>query len=284
MTVDIRQEVSQATGPVPAVLPPPRAARWVAWANAWLAGIVSADAVTDGIVGDDWRHRVHLSRTDDDRGDASVALAIGRWRQQGITRWRLVLPVPGDPRGLPGPTAVNAAAMEAGEIAVGVGIPGRGVQQVSVIPRWLHNPPDVDVQWQALFGATESQLWDRLTVRDAGRELGEAITATITTLDRVAAERWRAELSGWLTELRRRPDPGLLPPTYSPDATLLLTQAQRIRSIVTVTEIDREGAVSASALRERSVALRSLDGAARRAVVTAINEGLDRGGADRAGS
>src|SRR5690349_160116 len=89
-----------------------RSTRFVAWVRAWRAGLVPFDDLADEIAEDE----EHL-----------VADAPGTWTDvplgQGLPIFaklrpddiRLVLPVPGDPRGLPGPGPLTGAALLAGE-------------------------------------------------------------------------------------------------------------------------------------------------------------------------
>ncbi len=97
-----------------------RSSRFVAWVRAWRAGLVPFDEVADEIAADE----EHL-----------VADAPGTWTdvplaRRAARRWpstapddiRLVLPAPGDPRGLPGPGDFSGAALLAGEAVVTAGL------------------------------------------------------------------------------------------------------------------------------------------------------------------
>ena len=83
------------------------------WGTAWLRGHVVSEQMVDGVVGDD---AVHLVAGDD--GAEPLVLALGRLRGLGATGFGLALPVAGDPLGLGGPPAFNAAALGAGEAVV----------------------------------------------------------------------------------------------------------------------------------------------------------------------
>ncbi|MFC6897137.1 hypothetical protein ACFQGX_17260 [Nonomuraea dietziae] len=83
----------------------------VAWGNAWLSGHVGLDEAVDQVE--------KLS------GPALVgSLPLRRYlaelRVDGLSELRLALPAPGDPLGLSGPPAFNAAALEAGEAVIAV--------------------------------------------------------------------------------------------------------------------------------------------------------------------
>src|SRR5882757_6093749 len=89
-----------------------RSTRFVTWVRAWRAGLVPYDEVAAEIAGDE----EHL-----------VADAPGTWTEVPLgdvlstfaklhpDEIRLVLPAPGDPRGLPGPGPFTGAALIAGE-------------------------------------------------------------------------------------------------------------------------------------------------------------------------
>src|SRR2546423_4962353 len=95
-----------------ATLPVRRSSRFVAWVRAWRAGLVPYDDVADEVADDE----EHL-----------VADAPGTWTDvplnQGVAALsklhpdevRLVMPAPGDPRGLPGPGPFTGAALVTGE-------------------------------------------------------------------------------------------------------------------------------------------------------------------------
>src|SRR3954454_7558691 len=90
-----------------------RAARLVAWGNAWLAGLVGLDELLDVVQRGD---EPHLVVNELEGGEPTpLALALGQLRSSGATRFQLALPVPGDVSSLPGPATVNRLALEAGE-------------------------------------------------------------------------------------------------------------------------------------------------------------------------
>ena len=74
------------------------AGRFAVWATAWLNGRASYDDALDALHGDSAHRVTGLPGT-----DAAVPLgwALAALRGLGERRFRLVLPVPGDVRGLP---------------------------------------------------------------------------------------------------------------------------------------------------------------------------------------
>src|SRR5215471_5700759 len=89
-----------------------RSARFVTWARAWRAGTVSYDDVADETEGDEEHLVADAPDTWTDVPLREGVRALSRLHPDEI---RLVLPVPGDPRGLPGPGPFTAAALEARE-------------------------------------------------------------------------------------------------------------------------------------------------------------------------
>lgn len=87
-----------------------------AWATAWLRGRVSYDDVIDALVIDSDHRVVGLDASAD---PVPLGWALAGWRERGERRIRAALPVPGDPRGLPGPGPLTTAALLAGQAAFG---------------------------------------------------------------------------------------------------------------------------------------------------------------------
>ena len=77
-----------------------RSARFVAWVRAWRAGLVPCDDAAAEITGDE-EHMV--SDVPGTWTDVSLADAMPSLSKLHPDEVRLVLPAPGDPRGLPGP-------------------------------------------------------------------------------------------------------------------------------------------------------------------------------------
>jgi hypothetical protein len=92
------------------------AGRFAVWATAWLCGRAPYDDALDALTGDT-AHRVSgLPDTDE---AVPLGWALTALRGLGERRFRLVLPVPGDVRGLPAVPGLAALALEAGQAAVG---------------------------------------------------------------------------------------------------------------------------------------------------------------------
>jgi hypothetical protein len=90
-----------------------------AWGTAFLAGRTGFDQVVATVTGGDLPHRV--VGLPGAPGEVPLGWALTAWRDLGTAALRAVLPVPGDPRGLPGPGPFATAAMAAGEAVHAVG-------------------------------------------------------------------------------------------------------------------------------------------------------------------
>jgi hypothetical protein len=261
--------MSPATGA--ATLSARRSSRFVAWVRAWRAGLVPYDEVADEIAAGE-EHLVADAPgawTDIPLRDALSALS-----KLSPDEIRLVLPAPGDPRGLPGPGAFAGAALLAGEAVVardlGV-IPevrnhtsGSGVTFETVLWRVYPLPADLPPAGLTEPGAAEAES-------DLATALAEA-TAALTRLD---VAQWRPELAGALAALRR-PDSGTdLPPGFDPRARRLFARASVLDRVLALAEhVAPGGAVNGYEVQQRDAALRPLTVACRRALVAACNAPL----------
>ena len=265
-----------------AIAPTRRSARFVTWARAWRAGTVSYDDVADETAGDE----EHLVA--DAPGawtDIPLREAIGSLSRLHPDEIRLVLPAPGDPRGLPGPGPFTMAALEAGEgiLASGLGLVPEvrthtsGSGDTFEIVIWQAFPlPDVaggpDAGGLGAGGLGAGEASPAEAESDLSAALAEA-TAALTRLD-VAA--WRPELAGALAALRR-PDNGTdLPPGFSPRARRLFARASVLdRMLALAGEVAPGGAINGFEAQQRDAALRPLTVACRRALVAACNSPLE---------
>src|SRR4051812_18473653 len=91
-----------------------RSTRFVAWVRAWRAGLVPLDELADEIAADEEHLVADAPGT---WTDVSLSQALPMFAKVHPDDIRLVLPAPGDPRGLPGPAApdLTGAALLAGE-------------------------------------------------------------------------------------------------------------------------------------------------------------------------
>jgi hypothetical protein len=235
----------------------PLALRTAWWATAWLRGHVVTDLLLDAVIGDDATHVVAgLGTLGLGPADAAETLVAGlaRVRAEGASGFGVALPVEGDPVGLGGPPAFNAAAMEAG-------------QAVVVSGAWLGLVPvrvGAAVTWQA-HRAERRQLPD---VGEADRVLRRELAGAAEALARLDVARWRPEAADRLLNLRHRPRL-VPPPGVPPRCAELAARALQAAEIVDLALEDDGGAVSAAEISARREALVPLDRAARHALVAA---------------
>ena len=222
------------------------------WGTTWLRGRVVPDLLLDAVIGDEATHAV----APDGPGVAAQGLLVGlaRLRAAGATSFGLALPVEGDPTGLGGPAAFNAAALEAGEAVVVAGADvGLVPQAVGAATTWVALP------------AARRPLPD---VGEADRTLRLALLETAEALAALDVARWRPEVADRLMNLRHRP--GLVAPDGVPARCVdLASRGLQAVEIADLALEDHGGAVSAAEITARERALRPLERAGRVALVTA---------------
>ncbi len=235
-----------------------------AWANAFFAGSVSLDQAVDAVVGDDCPHSV--VGLPDTAGAAPLHEALVTWRRAGGAV-RVVLPVPGDVRGLPGPQPFRAAALEAGEAVHGAGL--------GLVPEVVDHAPSSAppcVRWTAF--AVQPAPSESDSVADAQYELGLAIRESAQALIAAEVSGQRGAIAEQLADARRASEHLNLPPNFPPRAVSLLAQAQRLQAALDVASQDPlGGAVDRVGVMARGAALRPLADAVRRAQIVAFNAG-----------
>ncbi|GAA4858799.1 hypothetical protein [Actinomycetospora straminea] len=245
------------------------------WSAAWLAGSVAADDVLDALTPWSDAHDVVAADTaaaavtdlptPDRAGTGLAALLVLARKRVGPLGpdARLVMPAPGDVRGLPGPDPLRIAAMDAGECAVlaGAGLAAVPSPVADGVLRWtVHLVDDVPPAAHPSLADAEHDL--RGSVRDAA-----------DTLAAMDVARPRAGVREEIADaLRRRPRPTW--PAGTPGRPLrVLQHADEVEAIVVAAAGDDPGgAVSSSAALARTDALRPLATAVRAARVAAVAE------------
>jgi hypothetical protein len=248
-----------------------RSSRFVAWVRAWRAGLVPYDEVADEIAGDE----EHLVA--DAPGawtDLPLREALPAFSRLNADQIRLALPVPGDPRGLPGPGPFTGAALLAGEavVAAGLGLvpelrthtSGSGMTFETVL--WRVFPLPLEAVNRSAPGPDPAE---------AEAELSLALAEATTALTRLDVAQWRPELAGALAALRR-PDCGTdLPPGFDPRSRRLYARASVLDRVLALAEQTAPGgAANGYEAQQRDAALRPLTMACRRALVAACNAPL----------
>lgn len=231
------------------------AGRLAAWGTAALVGAVSPDEAADQVCGShDAAHRV--VGLPDEEQPVNLPYALGRLRALGATGLRLVLPVPGDVAGLPGPATFNERAVGRGEAVVTTGTARLGLLSESR-GTWSAHP----------VGDGGRSV---LPLPDAARDLARAMRVATELLVRLDLTRWEPAAAEVLAERSRAVRPEL-PMSADLQAQQVLHQALRIASIVDLARAGDGAALSAAEMTARTEVLRNLDTAARRAVEAACS-------------
>lgn len=253
-----------------------RSARFVAWVRAWRAGFIPYDDVIDAVEATE-DHLV-AGATDPEPDEVPLREALATLSPLHPDRIRLVLPAPGDPRGLPGPgSPFTGEALAAGEgvVAAEVGLvpavrqhtSGSGDSFATVV--WRSFPlPAADP------GHPQPPAADT-SAAEAEAELAGALAEATAALTHLDIAQWRPELAGALADLRRHDGGGELPPVFDPRARRLYARASLLDRVLALADHTAPGgAVNAFEARRRDDALRPLTTACRRALVAACNAPL----------
>lgn len=231
----------------------PPAARMTVWGNAVLVRATSLDEAAFRIVGGDPPHRV--AGLPGEPSSVALSLALGRLRAVGVTALRLVLPVPGDAAGLPGPPAFNQLAVSARAAVLGVG--GTSLALLN----------EVRSSWIVCDTAPAPVY--TMSVDDAERMLRHELREGTEELLRLDVARWQPEAGELIAQHSRAHD--ALPQCYPAGAAQVLALAQRLGSIVEIGARTEGAAISARQMAKRRDVFARLDAAVRRATEAACN-------------
>jgi hypothetical protein len=249
------------------------AGRFAVWATAWLSGRTSYDLALDALAGDT-AHRVSGLPGADEA--VPLGWALTALRSLGERRLRLVLPVPGDVRGLPAVPGLAALALESGQAAVG--------ERLALVPEPLG--PEV-IAWTAfpLDGAAPVAPPVEGTLRAVSGRLDLAVGDTARTLAALDLARWNPEVPALLAGLGKTTTAPALPDDHDPLAVSVLGRAQRLAAVLDLARTDAPGAaVNHAQAAARDTALRPLADAVREATTAAYNYVPRRPPADTAAS
>lgn len=251
-------------------------ATFTVWASAWLAGAAAPDDVLDALV--PWALAHDVQAADADTAVATTLpppgspvsslaflLALLRRASPEVPA-RLVLPVPGDVRGLPGPGVFSREATAAGEGVLFVEA-GLGVVPSTVadgVLRWTVYPvpePGPPVGFVALS--------------QAERDLREQVRQSASVLTSLGVARHRPGVREEIAAtLRARPE-SMWPAGMPGQALRVLQHADEVEAILAAASIDEPGgALSASAAEARREALRPIETAVRVARRAAVAEAV----------
>ena len=253
------------------------------WAGSWLAGrsapddvldalrawsvhhsVAAGDPVTGGRTGLPWPTAEPL---ESGSGIMTLLKVIRQVANEPGAQMRLVLPVPGDARGLPAATEFATAAMDAEEGVI-VGVPGS--EGVALVPQWIGEDA---LQWTVFDTPIPVPIPDmtlgeaEYAMREAVREAAEALMQLHTTAvggDDDPRELIEDELADYSRHIY--PDSAPL------RARRILDSADHVAAILTVAQQTAPSSPSsASAVQAQETLLRPLWNAIRAARLAAVN-------------
>jgi hypothetical protein len=243
-----------------------RSARFVSWVRAWRAGLVPYDEVAGEIAGDEEHLAADVPGTWTDVPLREALAALSKLHPDEV---RLVLPVPGDPRGLPGPGPFTGAALVAGEgvLAGNLGLVPEVRSHTSGSGMTFET-----VLWRSYVLPLGARRYDEPSAAEAEAELSTALATATRVLSKLDVAQWRPELAGALATLRRQDFGTDLPPGYDPRARRLYARASVLDRVLALAELTAPGgAVNGYEAQQRDAALRPLVTACRQALVAACN-------------
>ncbi len=256
-------------------------ATFTVWTSAWLAGAAAPDDVLDALV--PWAEAHDVQAADaataaltalPPPGEpvSSIMFLLATLRRTSGTRagqanpGRLVLPVPGDVRGLPGPGVFSREATDAGEGALFVDA-GLGV-----VPRPV---ADGVLRWTVYPVPDPGPTPEFVALAQAERDLREQVRRSASVLTSLGVARHRPGVREEIEDaLRARP--GTLWPAGTPGQALrVLQHADEVEAILAAASVDEPGgALSASAAVARREALHPVETAVRVARRAAVAEAV----------
>jgi hypothetical protein len=244
----------------------------VVWTSAWLYGAAASDDVLDAM--EIWAEAHEVCAGDDDLAvrleipgpnepPGNPALLLAGLRKLGAAGGELLLPVPGDVRGLGAATDFAKLALRCGEAAV---FPQSAL---GLVPQRV---ADGILRWTVL-DTGELPPAEQMPIGEAEHGMSSAMreaASTLTDLD-IAKHRpgVREEIAHTVAS---RPKPSW-PEDAPPRAMRVLQRASEVEAILWVATDDAPGgALSASATRARTEALRPLFDAVRAARCASVAE------------
>jgi hypothetical protein len=236
------------------------AGRFAVWATAWLTGRTSYDETLDAMLGETAHRVAGLPGTDE---AVPLGWTLTALRTLGERRFRLVLPVAGDVRGLPRVPGLAPLALESGQAAVG--------EQLALVPEALGREV---VQWTAfpLDGVPPLPPAPEGNLRAVSGSLDLAVGDTARALAGLDVARWNPEVPALLAGLAKTTAAPGLPADHEPLALSVLGRAQRLAKVLDLAMADAPGAaVNHAQAAKRDDALRPLAQAVREATVAAFN-------------
>jgi hypothetical protein len=255
---------------------PRPSATFTVWASAWLVGAAAPDDVLDALA--PWADAHDVQAADDLAAAATTLpppgapvsslpfLLAALRRAAPRAPARLVLPAPGDVRGLPGPGAFSREATAAGEGVLFADV-GLGVVPTPIA--------DGVVRWTVYRVPEPGPAPEFVALSHAERDLRDQVRRSASVLTDLGVARHRPGVREEIAaSLRARP--ATLWPAGMPAQVLrVLQQADEVEAILSAASVDEPGgALSASAATARRDALRPIETAVRVARRAAVAEAV----------
>jgi hypothetical protein len=245
-----------------------RSTRFVTWVRSWRAGLVPYDEAAAEIADDEEHLAADAPGTWTEVPLREVLPLFAKLHPDEI---RVVLPVPGDPRGLPGPGEFSGAALLAQEA-----VTGGGYGLVPEVRQHTSGSGDVfeTVLWR-VYPLPDGPHDPGPGTAEAEGDLNAALAEATAQLAQLDVAQWRPELAGALAALRKPDFVGDLPPGYDARARRLYARATVLDGVLVLAgQSAPGGAVTGFEARRRDEALRPLTTACRRALAAACNAPL----------
>ena len=249
-------------------------ATFAVWVSAWLPGSAASDDVLDAL--GHWSEMHDVVAVDEATADeldlpargeagAPVASLLTALRRMNATTARLVLPVPGDVRGLGTRSEFAGTALHAGEAVV---IEGAGY---GVVPEPV---ADGVLRW-TVFPTGETAGVEHQPLGEAEHELTGAMRVAAGVLTELGVAKHRAGVREEITARVAHRGAAPWPEGTPPRSLRVLQRATEVSAILDLAAEDAPGnAVSSSAARKRADALRPLNDAVRLARLAAVAEAV----------
>lgn len=246
----------------------------VVWTSAWLSGAAAADDVLDAlhtwgevhdVVAADDATAVRLDLPTAEDRPTSLALLLAALRREGAATGRVVLPRPGDVRGVGDTGAFAVAALRAEEAAV-LGDAGLGL-----VPSRLAKGI---VRW-TVFALPLLPPQDFVGIGEAEHEMATAVRDAASALISLDVARHRPGVRAEIAAAVRSSTRAQWPPGAPQRAVRVLQRAAEVGAILRVANADPiGGALSASAARARDDVLRPLSDKVRTAARASVDEAV----------
>jgi hypothetical protein len=254
-------------------------ATFTVWTSAWLAGAAAPDDALDALA--PWAEAHGVQAADDVAAEltslpppgapvSSMTFLLAALRRalagRGGGAGRLVLAVPGDVRGLPGPGAFSREATDAGE-GVLFADPGLGI-----VPRPV---AEGVLRWTVYPVPDPGPPPEFIGLGQAERELREQVRQSASVLTSLGVARHRPGVREEIAAALRARPASLWPAGMPGQPLRVLQHADEVEAILAAASVDEPGgALSASAAAARREALRPIETAVRVARRAAVAEAV----------